>query len=132
MTDRVRCAMLAFLTGTAIVLSGVVATAAFAADPSGCKGESSTIERDSAGRLHGHGSGKCDDYSLRFFTGEIKWDKNFTPDPLTASITSSDYQKYKVDVRSCDKGNRRSYYARSYWTSTRGYHDSPHVELDAC
>jgi hypothetical protein len=132
MTDRMHWAMLAFLTGAAIVVSGVVATVAFAADPSGCTAGRPTIGIDADGRLQGHGKGRCDDYSLRFFTGEIKWDKNFTPDPITASITSSGYLGYEVDVRTCDQGNTRSYYARTYWTSTRGYHDSVHRKRAAC
>ena len=127
-----RHTVLALLTGVALVSSGVCATAAFGADPSSCTAGRPSIGQDAEGRLQGQGSGNCGDYSLRFFTGEIKWDKNFAPDPLTASITSSGYQQYSVDVRSCDQGSNRSYYARTYWTSTRGYHDSPHVELDAC
>jgi hypothetical protein len=132
MADAMRHAVLTLLTGAALVLSEPGVTAAFAADPSGCTAGRPTIALDADGRLQGHGTGRCADYSLRFFTGEIKWDKNFGPDPVTAAITSSDHLEYTVDVRTCDRGNNRSYYARTYWTSTRGYHDSPHVPLDAC
>jgi hypothetical protein len=132
MTDRVRFSVLVCLTGLALAASGIAATAAFAADPAGCRADPSAIALDGAHRLQGTGGGDCDDYSLRFFNGEIKWSKKFAPDPLTARITSSGYLDYAVDVRSCDHGNERGYYARTYWTSTRGYHDSPHTVLHAC
>jgi hypothetical protein len=132
MPPRLRLAVLSCLSGIALVVSGAVATMAFADDPSGCAAGKVTIELDHAHRLQGKGSGKCDEYSLRFFDGEIKWSKRLAPDPLTARITSSGYLEYKVDVRSCDHGNKRGYYARTYWTSTRGYHDSAHRELRAC
>ena len=132
MTNGIRSAVIPLLTGVALAASGVVATAAFAADPSGCDAGPTTIGLDSDHRLMGLGSGTCQDYSLRYFTGEIKWSKRFAPDPLTASVTSSDHLHYSVDVRTCDHGNTRNYYARAYWTSTRGYHDSAHVEFEAC
>jgi hypothetical protein len=129
---RMHLAVLVCLTGIALVISGGVATAASAADPSGCAAGPVTIGLDAAYRLQGVGKGTCGDYSLRFFNGEIKWSKKLAPDPLTARITSSGYLSYSVDVRSCDHGNKRGYYARTYWTSTRGYHDSAHTVLHAC
>jgi hypothetical protein len=132
MIDGVRRAVLAWLTGFALAASGIAATAAFAADPAGCRADPPAIALDDAHRLHGTGGGDCGDYSLRFFNGEIKWSKKLAPDPLTARITSSGYLSYSVDVRSCDHGNERGYYARTYWTSTRGYHDSAAKTLHAC
>jgi hypothetical protein len=132
MTNRVRYAVLAALTGLALVAGSLLAGAVFAADPSDCSADKPTIGLDSEYRLAGHGTGTCQDTSLRFVTGEIKWAKRFAPDPLTASVTESGYREYTVDVRTCDRENTRSYYMRFYWTSTEGHHDSPHRKLHAC
>lgn len=132
MRCRSRGAAFAAAVAASLLLSGVVATAAFA-DPASCSGRKPSIGLDDYGRLSGEGYGYCNDSTLRYFTGEIKWDKSFAPDPLTATDTASGYQSYYIHVASCDNKNTRSYYMRTYWTSTpSAHHDSDHRVLRAC
>ncbi|MGW2126929.1 hypothetical protein ACWCW0_36835, partial [Streptomyces sp. NPDC001758] len=63
------------------------------------------------------------------YRGEIKWDKNFAPDPLTSSYTDHDYDVYDASHRTCDNQNTRKYYSRGFFTSGSDYHDSTHRDL---
>lgn len=130
--DRLRQVAMVVGTSAALSLSGVVAGTAWAADPATCAARTPSIGIDDQGRLRGYGEGYCSVDAFRYFTGEIKWDKNFAPDPLTASATVTGRQGFIVDVRSCDARNTRSYYARTYWQNGSSYHDSSHRTLGAC
>jgi polyisoprenoid-binding protein YceI len=131
MTIRRRTGVLLLGTVAALGASGAVAQAAFA-DPAGCTSSKPTIWI-SGGKLAGQGTAHCSTGSFRYFTGEIKWDKNFSPDPLVAKTSISSFQDYSVTVLSCDNGNTRSYYSRTYFNSTpSSHHDSAHVHLTAC
>lgn len=39
---------------------------------------------------------RCNVSSLRYFTGEIKWDKSLAPDPLIAKETMRAYSSYFI------------------------------------
>lgn len=131
MTSRRRTVTLLLGTVTALGASAAVAQAAFA-DPAGCTSSKPTIFIN-GGKLTGQGTAHCNAASFRYFTGEIKWDKNFAPDPLVAKKAISSFTDYSVTVQSCDNGNTRSYYSRTYFNSTAGsQHDSDHIHLTAC
>jgi hypothetical protein len=116
-------------TAAALTGGGVVAESAFA-DPASCTSQKPTIQLAIDGTLHGDGYAYCSTSSYRNMSGEIKWDKNFSPDPLVAKTTVSGLQNYTVRVTACDNRNTRSYYARTYFTSTPSHHhDSNHVHL---
>jgi hypothetical protein len=129
--SRLRNLVLTGASATALVASGAVAGVAWA-DPAGCTSSKPTIEI-LGGYLHGEGVARCNQSALRYFTGEIKWDKNFAPDPLVAKDTMSAYSSYFMELDSCDNGNRRSYYMRTYFNNTSSdHHDSDHRVLTAC
>lgn len=126
---RQRRWVLLLLTGVALTLSGVVAESAFA-DPGSCSSQRPTIQLAIDGTLHGDGFATCTTSSFRNMNGEIKWDKNFAPDPLVAKNTVSGFVNYPITVTACDNRNTRSYYSRTYFTSTpSSQHDSFHIHL---
>lgn len=126
-----RLATTTILAWIALSAAPFVAQMAYA-DPAQCSALKPTIGLDDNGLLSGEGVGSCSASSLRYFRGEIKWDKNFSPDPLTASKTTSGYTDYYVLLKSCDNQNTRSYYMRTFWTSGSDYHDSDHRVIRAC
>lgn len=114
----------------AVALGSSVGIASSAyADPSGCTVYKPTISLSTNGRLSAGVSAYCNTSKLRYLRGEIKWDKNFAPDPLTGSYTDSGYQLYDASFYQCDNQNTRKYYARGFFTSGSDYHDSDHRVL---
>lgn len=113
-----------------LALGAAVFTAtSAAADPASCDDLGESIGYAGDGRLRGDVAAFCNDPEGRYYRGEIKWDKNFSPDPLVASETDYDLQTYRVIVDTCDNRNTRSYYARGFFTSGSDYHDSAHRHL---
>lgn len=112
-------------------LSIAAATVA-AADPAGCEATKTTVGLTDNGRVYGEGFGSCDITALRYFRAEVKWDKAWAPDPLTASRTVSGKTNWHGFVATCDNGNTRGYYGRTFWTSGSDYHDSSPRDIRAC
>jgi hypothetical protein len=124
-----RASAITLTSAGALVLSGVIAPLAFA-DPSSCSSDRPTIGYATSGELEGDGFATCTQSASRNMNGEIKWDKNFAPDPLVAKKTVTAFTNYPITLRSCDNRNTRSYYMRTYFTSTSSdHHDSAHVHL---
>lgn len=118
----------------ALALSPLATQIAFA-DPASCSKGTPTIDAGFGSQLIGQGSGFCDISGVfRTFSVEIKWNKNFAPDPLVAkNSTSHSRNSYGVTTSSCDAGNTRGYYSRSYFSQTPSDHaDSAARTLTAC
>ncbi|MEW1721207.1 hypothetical protein [Streptomyces sp. NPDC093109] len=118
---------------SAALLGGLVAAApAWAATPSGCPEPSVSLTNSSSGYLTGKGTASCSKTVSGTLYIEIKWDKNLLPDPLTAKNSQTGSRSsWSTTVGTCDNGNRRSYYARSYWSGGK-YHDTTPRHITAC
>jgi len=121
------------LAAVIAVGGGVVAAQSAHADPSGCTAKTPTITNNGAGLLTGKGTASCKAKATRTLVGEIKWDKNFAPDPKTASNSHYGTTKsYSVTVKTCDHQNKRKYYARTFFSSGKDYHDSTKKVIKTC
>ncbi|MFJ6611657.1 hypothetical protein ACIQPT_15445 [Streptomyces sp. NPDC091289] len=113
--------------------AGVAAAAAPAwAAPNGCEAAKVSLTSTN-GLLKGKATSTCTKSATRALVVEIKWDKNVLPDPLTAKNTDSGTKKsYSASVSSCDKGNKRGYYARGYFTQNDSHHDTKPKDIKSC
>jgi hypothetical protein len=103
------------------------------ADPPGCTIPSPVIRDGGGGLLVGSGTARCATKQTRTLQIEIKWDKTFAPDPLTAKNADQGTKKaYKASVSTCDHGAKRKYYARSYFTVDVTHHDSDPKVIKSC
>lgn len=81
-----------------------------------------------------YGYGNCSVSETRTFYIEIKWSKAWAPDPLVAKNSMhATTTYYNPSVSTCDNGNIRAYYARSYFSSTGSdQHDSAKKTVTTC
>ncbi|MBC9723973.1 hypothetical protein [Streptomyces sp. TRM68367] len=117
------------LVASTALSAGIFAAPQAVADPADCNGFKPTITLSSDARLSAGITAFCSVDRSRYYRGEIKWDKNFAPDPLTSSYTDHDYDAYDAGHRTCDNQNTRKYYSRGFFTSGSDYHDSTHRDL---
>ena len=117
----------------AVLLAGLVAGPA-SADPVGCSSVTPSLTYSGSGYMTAYGSATCSVSETRTMYIEIKWDKTAAPDPLVAKNSKRDTAKYyNASVSSCDSGNTRGYYARSYFSSTASsQHDSSPKKITTC
>ena len=131
MKNKRKVATLVGLSVASFGLSIGAATIA-AADPAGCDASKTTVGLTDNGRVYGEGFGSCEDRALRYFRTEVKWNKSWSPDPLVAGNAVSGYTNWHGFVATCDHGNTRGYYGRTFWTSGSDYHDSSPRDIHAC
>ena len=129
-----RIRRMAATAGTlAVLLSGLVAGPA-SADPVGCSSSTPALTVSGSGYMTAYGSATCSVSETRTMYIEIKWDKTAAPDPLVAKNSQRKMATYyNPSVSSCDSGNTRGYYARSYFGSTASsHHDSSPRTITTC
>lgn len=113
-----------------IVSGGVVAVASAA--PPGCS-QQTTFTISSTGVLKNVATGSCGGSATRTLVSEIKWDKTASPDPLVAKNSQiKTGTSYSVTVTSCDGGNTRAHYGRSYFAGYTDYTDSSTNTKTSC
>jgi hypothetical protein len=130
MTKRLATLALA----SALAAGGGVAFAQVAfADPSGCSVPNPSLTVDGTGYMTGKGTARCSGAATRYFRAEIKQAISFQTDPLVSGNTvQSNGPSYSASTSSCDHGNVKTYYARTFFTSNTTYHDSGHQTVHTC
>lgn len=116
-----------------IIISGLIVGSA-SADPVGCSDATPALLASGSGYMTAYGYGSCSTSETRTFYIEIKWSKALFPDPLVArNSMHATATYYNPSVSSCDHGNTRAYYARSYFGSTASdQHDSAKKTITTC
>ncbi|MEV7423887.1 MULTISPECIES: hypothetical protein [unclassified Streptomyces] len=118
--------------GTAVTVSTAASASAAVARPAGCSAPKPTLSEKN-GLLKGRGTSTCDAALTRTLHIEIKWNKSYFPDPLTAkSADSGTKKKYDAQVSTCDGGAKRGYYARAYFTRDDNHHDTSPRDIRSC
>jgi hypothetical protein len=118
-------------TLTAALVGGGAVISSAQAEPAGCLDAASLSV--SSGYLTGAAGGYCDTKATRTLVIEIKWDKTLATDPLvTSAYTTATSKDYNIAISTCDHGNTRSYYGRSYFTTKTNYHDTLHAKYKTC
>jgi hypothetical protein len=118
----------------AVVCTGAILAATEAqAQPAGCTRNTISLTASAAGALTASTSAICNTTANRTIVAEVKWDKAWAPDPLTAknsrNLTGTNYS---VSVTTCDGGNTRGYYGRGYFTSNTTYYDTSPRDITTC
>jgi hypothetical protein len=122
------------LVAVTAALIGVVAAPAWA-EPSGCGHTTQLYANPTGGGRYEIlvvANGNCSTTANRTLHGEIHA-KGFPTDPLVASQDqNATATSYEVRVTSCDHGNTKNYYGRSFFTSSVSYVDTPVYQVAAC
>jgi len=127
---RRKTVLLALAFATALASGATLASSA-QAEPAGCQDAASLS--GTGGVLSAIAGGACETKATRTLKVEIKWDKALSPDPLVDSAyTTTTSTTYSIGISTCDHGNTRSYYGRSYFTTNTTYHDTATQKIKAC
>lgn len=121
-------------TSALALFVSLAATQAAFADPAGCSVSTPTMTISGSGLLSSSGAASCNTALSRVFVGEVKYQKTFSPDPLTlkSSTGNRTSKSYTLTVSGCDDGNAHPYYGRSYFSNFVTYHDSATVDARSC